>query len=513
MTRPPDVAHTPIRYGAWSRDQQGWFLGLGGAAWVTILLGGLPCLLAAGAHAWFFALGWAPVWAVLIVLVAVPVRGRSALRWMSDAVLRCFGIAIGWSDWQSKAAAGTVENFAQADLPGVLSGIRSHDGPPFGPFHARPVVVADSRERTWAVVARITHPGIGLSEVPARTRMGNGLSELLEGAATGGLVSILAVQIRTLPDDGAERLAWQQANLRADAPRLALAVNAELAHVMTQAGVRHEAFVTVVVPEARIARQAKEAGGGVDGRARVLYGLMGEIEARLMGAVGCTSVTWLDSPALAAAIRTGFAPGDRAGLTAAHLAAQRDPTVAAAVPMAAAGPTTAPTPERRHYAHDAWHTATCTILLPDKGAVMGALAPVFTPTTAGERRSVTVFFEPVSRVRADRIVGNESMSAELAAEVRRKSGFKIRAAHRRDAARVEAQDVRLANGNALVRVGIAAAVTVPHTWSITDYGRRLESTITGSGFTPLRLDLAQDSAFAAACIPLGIGLRKRRGLR
>ena len=60
---------------------------------------------------------------------------------------------------------------------------------------------------------------------------------------------------------------------------------------MVQAGVRHEAFVTVVVPEHRIAKQAKEAGGGVDGRARVLYGVMGEIEARLMGPVGCTAVT------------------------------------------------------------------------------------------------------------------------------------------------------------------------------------------------------------------------------
>ncbi|MCW2527252.1 MAG: conserved rane protein of unknown function, partial [Pseudonocardiales bacterium] len=40
-----------------------------------------------------------------------------------------------------------------------------------------------------------------------------------------------------------------------------------------------------------------------------------------------------------------------------------------------------------------------------------------------------------------------------------------------------------------------------------------ESAITGSGFTPLRLDLAQDSGFAAACIPLGIGLPKRRGVK
>jgi hypothetical protein len=503
----------PIRYGGWSKDKQGWFLGLDGGAWITILLGGLPLLTAAGAHQWLLVLGWIPAWAVLIVLAAVPVRGRSALRWATDSLLRCVGVVLGWNDWQSKAAAGTVENYDEADLPGVLSGIRTHEGPPFGPLLARPAIVADNRERTWAVVARIAHPGIGLSEVQARTRMGNGLSELLEGAATAELISVIALQIRTVPDDGAERAAWQQANVRRDAPNLALAVNAELAQVMTQAGVRHEAFVTIVVPEARIAKQAKEAGGGIDGRARVIYGVMGEIEARLLGTVGCSSVTWLDSPALAAVIRTGFAPGDRAGLTAADIAAQSDPNVAATLPVAAAGPTSAPNPERRHYAHDAWHSVTCTILLPDKGAVMGALAPVLTPTAAGERRSVTVFFEPISHGKADRMVGAESMSADLSSELRRKSGFKVRASHLRDVARVEGRDVRLADGNALVRIAIAAAVTVPDTWSISDYGRRLESAITGSGFTPLRLDLAQDSGFAAACIPLGIGLPKRRGVK
>jgi hypothetical protein len=503
----------PVRYGAWSKDKQGWFMGLGGGAWVVILIGGVPLLLAIGGHAWLFALAWTPAWAVLIMLVAVPVRGRSAFRWALDSLTRCFGVVMRWTDWQSKAAAGTVEKFDDADLPGVLSGIRTHDGPPFGPLMARPAIVADNRDRTWAVVARITHPGIGLSEVGARTRMGNGLSELLEGAATGEMVSLVALQIRTVPDDGAERAAWQQRNLRRDAPPLALAVDAELSQVMVQAGVRHEAFVTVVVPEHRIAKQAKEAGGGVDGCARVLYGIMAEIEGRLMGPVGCSSVTWLDSPALAAAIRTGFAPADRALLTSAAIAAQSDPRVAASLPMAAAGPTSTPATEARFYAHDAWHSVTCTVLLPDKGAVMGALAPVFTPTTAGERRSVTVFYEPIPAHKADRIVGNESMSSELAAEVRRKSGFKMRASHRRDAARVENQDQRLADGNALVRVGIAAAVTVPNNWSITDYGRRLESSITGCGFNPLRLDLAQDSGFAAACIPLGVGLPKRRGVR
>ena len=236
---------------------------------------------------------------------------------------------------------------------------------------------------------------------------------------------------------------------------------------------------------------------------------MAETEARLLGPVGCNAVEWLDSPELATAIRTGFAPGERASLIAAQLDAEGDPGVASALPMAAAGPSIA-TPDRRWYVHDAWSTVTCAVLLPDQGAITGALAPAFTPTQAGERRCVTVFYEPMPRRRADRLVGRESMSAGTAEEMRARLGFRTRAGHRRDAARVEGQDVRLAEGKALVRVAVVAAVTVPSAWSVTEHGRRLEASIRASGFTPLRLDLAQDSGFAAACVPLGVGLLRRR---
>jgi uncharacterized small protein (DUF1192 family) len=510
MSAPVNAA---MRYGDWSKDRQGWFLGLSGGAAVTMLFSGLPMLLAIGTRRWWLAAGWLPAWAAIAVGVCVPVRGRPALRWILDTILWTIGRGMGWSDWQSVAATGSVEDPAVADLPGVLAGIRTHDGPPYGVLLGRPAIVQDQTAQTWAAVARISHPGIGLAELGTRARMAAGLAELLEGAASAELVSVVAVQIRTVPDDGAERAGWQQRNLRPDAPPLALAVNVELGAAMVQAGVRHEAFVTVVVAEQRISRHAKEAGGGVDGRARVLYGVMNELEAHLTGPVGCTTVTWLDSPALAAAIRTGFAPGDRTGLVEAALAAQDDPHVAAALPMAAAGPTVAPAAERRHYRHDAWATATCTVLLPEQGALMGALAPVFTPTVAGERRSVTVFYSPISRHHADRIVGRDQMSAGTAAELRTRMGFATRAVHRRDAQRVQAADTRLAAGKALVRVGIAAAVTVPVHWPIAEYGRRLEASIRGAGYTPLRLDLAQDSGFTAACIPLGVGLPQRRTTR
>lgn len=502
-----------LRYGGWAAERPGRFLGLPASGWAVVVAGLLPVLAAAAAHRLALAALLLPAWAAVSGLVAVPVRGRPAARWCADLLLCALGRAAGWTDWQSDAAAGRAADPDQADLPGVLSGIRTHDGPPYGPGLGRPVLVADARARTWAVVARLEHPGIGLAEPAARARLGAGLAELLEDVAGSGLPSLISLQVRTVSDDGAERNRWQRARLRPDAPALSRAVTADLAAVLPSVAVRSETFLTLVVPDARLARPAREAGGGADGRARVLHGLMGQVERRLPGALGVTAVDWLDAAGLAAAIRTGFAPGDRPG-SAGDPAGLGEATGGGRPwPMAAAGPSAAPPPERRWYGHDAWRTATCTLLLPDRGAVMGALAPVLSPTVAGERRSMTVFYEPVGAATADRLVGAEAMSADLAAELRRRGGFRTRATHNRDDARIAGQDARLAEGSALLRVAAAVAVTVPDTWPIADFARRLEAAITEAGFAPLRLDLAQDSGFAAACVPLGVGLPRRRGLR
>ena len=116
--------------------------------------------------------------------------------------------------------------------------------------------------------------------------------------------------------------------------------------------VRTEAFVTVVVPEDRIVREARECGGGLEGRARVLYGLMSEVEAQLRGGMAMTQVSWLTSPQLALACRTGFAPADRAGIIDALAQREKDAGVNADVPWAMAGPSGAD-PLVRHYSHDA----------------------------------------------------------------------------------------------------------------------------------------------------------------
>lgn len=499
-------------YHDYARDRAGWFFGLTGVQLTLVILGGLPALLALNSRAWLLLVAWLPAWALLVVLVAAPVRGRPASRWLFDLAMFALGGVMGWTRWQSKAAAGTATDLDEADLPGVLACVRMHDGPPFGHTAARPAIVQNTAERTWAAVARIVHPGIGLAEPEERAWMGAGLAELLEIAARTEIVVLIAIQVRTVSDDGAERAEWVRRHRRAMAPALSRQTNEQLHTTLTPAAVQTEAFVTVVVAEDRITRPAKESGGGIDGRARVLYTAMSEVESRLTGPIGCASVTWLDSPELAAAIRTGFAPGDRAALIAADLAAQEDPRVATGVPIVAAGPTSAHT-EMRHYNHDAWTSVTDTILLPDQGAILGALAPVFIPSTPGERRAVTVFFPVMSRHSADKLVGREEMSAIVGSELRRRSGRLERASQRHASQRVVDMDTKLAKGRALVRPCAAATITVPNHWPIPEYARRLDASIRVAGFIPQRLDLAQDAAFAAAAIPLGIGVPRWRQRR
>ena len=154
-----------------------------------------------------------------------------------------------------------------------------------------------------------------------------------------------------------------------------------------------------MVPESRLAKEAKEFGGSVDGRARAMHMLMSEVSSHLLTGMRAVSVDWLTSPELAAAVRSGFAPADRAGIVEALAARETDSGVNADVPWSQAGSAGAQL-AARHYRHDAWWSIASTLQLPAKGAQMGALAPVLRPTEPGERRSMVVVYPIVPASRA-----------------------------------------------------------------------------------------------------------------
>ncbi|QKE85116.1 SCO6880 family protein [Arthrobacter sp. NEB 688] len=490
-------------YRDYSRARIGFFFGLTGWQLAAVTTGVLPALWEVSLGEWASAAAWLAAWVVMTLLVITPVRGRSSTGWMLAATTHALGAVAGWSRFTSHAATGAGVAAGTPDLPGVLATCTVHDAPPTGPLARRVALVQHHASRTWAVTAAVVHPGIGLSEPGQRDLQGAGLSGLLDAARATELVDEIQLMVRTVPEDGAERDAWVSRHRPPGAPTVARRVNEELQAALSFAAVRTESFVSVLVPEARLGKAAREAGGGIEGRAQVLLGVLAEIEAHLRSGLGMSEVTWLTSPELAVACRTGFAPGDRAGIIDAltrHGAAD--------VPWALAGPSGADA-AARHYSHDAWNSITATVLLPVRGALMGSLAPVLVPG-AGERRSVLVAYPITAARAASRQTASSEWSADMADGLRSRARMRQSARSAHESARVRDLDHKLARGHALVRAYALVSVTAPKTARIAEHGRRLDASIRAAGFAPLRMDLSQDAAFAAATIPLGVSLTRGR---
>ncbi len=99
------------------------------------------------------------------------------------------------------------------------------------------------------------------------------------------------------------------------------------------------------------------------------------------------------------------------------------------VPWAMAGPSGAD-PAVRHYSHDAWNSVAPRSSCQPKGAVMGALAPVLTPSEPGERRSMLVAYPILSQAQADRQSANAEWARRPGAGLRSRAGVKTRAQDR-----------------------------------------------------------------------------------
>ena len=496
-------------YGDYRRDRVGWFFGLAGWQIVVVGLTLLPPVWALNQRRWLLLAALVAAAAVVITLAVIPIRGRSFVGWMGAVTKSGVGGVAGWTRWRSRASRGRVADLDTPDLPGVLAGVAIHDGPPWGTAMERTAIIQHHATKMWAVTAAVVHPGIGLCESVERDRQGAALGELLDVASRTDLVEEVLLLVRTVPEDGAERAEYVRRHRKVDAPPLARQVNDELAVALTTASVRTESFVTLLVSEARLARRAKQTGGGLDGRARELIALMAEFESHLRGGLGMTSVSWLTSPALAAACRTGFAPGDAASITAARSAVDRGEQVNAQVPWALAGPSGAEW-AARHYVHDAWHSVSVTLVLPERGAVMGALAPVLSPHEPGERRSLVISYPLLRAQQANRQSANQEWAADLGAGLRTRMGVKLRAKQQQDLARTQGLDAKLARGYSMVRPYAVATVTVPRTRPIGTAATGLDAAVRQAGFAPLRLDLAQDAGFVASSIPLGTSLTRGR---
>ena len=487
-----------------TRERQGWVMGLTVAQAMWCVGAGAPVLASMSVGRYRAAFGWALVAAAVVVLVVVPVRGRPAFRWLADLTMFQWGVLMRWSRWQSMAALGLVDDPDVADLPGVLARLEFPDGPPYRGA-GRVCLIHDTAEGRWGATARLTHSGTGMLSDEECERLADRLGSMLIGLSHRETINRVSLLVRTVPDDGAEYATWRAGHEVADAPWLARQATDEIDHTVAAVSVRTELFVTVSGTESALRRQARDAGGGVAGRASVLYRTLDGIEDGLHS-IGARAVTWLGATGVAEAIRTGFNPATAAALAHQHLArVQGESGQGGGLPLSQAGPTIAPTPAARAYHHDGFSSVAWAVQPSEAGTVFGALGPLLAVRTAGERRTLAVHYEVLTAADASRQVRSSRFAQNVIADTKAHRGFSATALEQRRRGGALAQESAVAAGHALVRWTIASSITVPRHWNLEDHAAQLENDASGR-FRLLRLDLAQPSAFVAAAIPVGIGL-------
>ena len=488
-----------------NREQTGWVLGVTPMQAFACVVLAVPVLIALTAGDYRQALVWLGISGPLATLVVIPVRGRPALRWLGDLLLFQLGVLSGWSVFQSRAATGTPGPAAEPDLPGVLTRLRFPDGPVFSD-RGRICLIHDTAEGRWGATAQLTHTGTGMLSAAECDQLAARLGSLLSSIGHRDVVDRLSLYVRTVPDDATEYQMWRARHTRPGAPELAQRATTELDATIGSVSLRTELFVCVSGSEDVLRRPAEAAGGGVNGRALALYRALDGIEDGLKP-LGVRQVSWLTSAAMASALRTGYNPATAAALAGERLGSHAE---ASRLPLAAAGPTLAPTPAARAYHHDGFTSVSFAVLMPENGLTFGALGPLLAVRTAGERRTLAIHYEVMSARASAKAVQQQRFRTGIVREVTSSRGFAATAADQRSTVGARDQEYAVAAGAALVRFAVAASVTVPSSWPVEDHAARLENDAAGRARL-LRLELAQDSAFVAAVLPVGIGLPRQRG--
>lgn len=388
-------------------------------------------------------------------------------------------------------------------------------------------VVEDVVRRTWTVGAQLRHGGLDWLTAKERDQRGAGLAALLDAACRTELVSEVQVLVRACPEDGADREHWLAEHrdpvpgvvppVGLGATKLSRTVHDDLRRHLTSAATRTETFLILVVRDARLRRQSRHdrpkrgSADPLDARLRLLIAAATEVGQQARAYLGVDDVRWLDSPDLAQACRAGFHLDTPTVLADAQAAARASATeVQAGVPWATAGPAHAEA-RPRSYVHDGWQSASVSVLLPPRGAVLGALAPVLAGEVAGERRCLLVGFPVMTATVADRVTASREWAADLGDGLRSRAGVRPRARTRADQATARGVDAKLVAGAALCRPYAIASTTIPADGSMSDATRRLEASVRRAGYAAQRLDLAHDTAFDAGCLPLGHTLTRTGG--
>jgi hypothetical protein len=453
------------------------------------------------------------LWPAALLLAgtaAVRIQARTADEWLASlvsyrliAVRRQHKYAGGPFTPLSAGHSGNGE--VAAELPGILAPVRILSIPS---GHTDLAVAVHRYDRTYTAVARVQFPGIGLTDSARQDQRVAGWGALLASLCTEGspLIRVQALQ-RIVPESGVALRFWHEAHIAPTAPELARSVTEELMTFPELAGSRRESYLAFTMDARRAHGQIRSAGGGNRGAVRVLVRQLRALQQALGGAE-LQVESWLGTRDLAEVIRTAYDPDSLASLAARRAAAVPGETLDPGTPAALAGPVYAEA-KPGAYVHDGAMSAAYWVQdWPRSRTWCTALGPLL--ADGSHRRSFGMIFEPLPPIAAERQVMRERTARDVAVRMRQRTGQIIPEHERAATQRALYQDADRAAGYGLVRFTAYAAVTVTDPGTLDDACAALEADAAAARIELRRMWFAQDSGFALACLPLGMGLPKRR---
>ncbi len=487
-----------------------------------------------GLHLAQFVLGWVVLFSLIPMLHA---RSAATVVWLVllDAVLGylAFGRVLdrGLWEWAPVLAGRAVQMMmGESVLRGGPRADRANETNPILNGSAGTLrwtrlddgrgsavgVVYNPKEKSYAATLRVRAGSFSLLDSGTQEARVDGWGRLMAGLTTSNSRLIrMVVYERTIPDSGDAVQRHFDHTLEVGGPppdkRRGKVVGAyqQLIDEAAPTAQRHESFVTLVMSAKKAAKDIKRSGGGEAGALAVLFQELRAFET-CVKRIGLVSEGSLNPRELAAAVRTQYDPAsvetiDQRGRgELASLIAGRQVEMAAGVDPGAAGPVAGRAANDHYQTDSAYSRVFWCSGLPRIGMNAAFHSPMILETTY--RRTMTMILEPVPSRKAEAQLNRKQLREGGDQLIRDKFGKATTMRDQQAETETERKLAELLAGHGYLRMVLLVAVSADDIEGLEEATGEMQTLANLSRLELRTLYAQQSAAFAAACLPLGLGV-------
>lgn len=404
-------------------------LGTAGVVFIAAMVRATPSAMAAGSM----------LIVALLSASAVKVAGRTVIDWLPIAVAHGWQMATRRNEFYNSPDLAQDLPDGTLDLPGELFGLEIHsvrgDGQAkvANPTSAPYGVLRDTfRGRLIAVAEVSASDFLFLDPTDQQARVA-AWGQLLDHVAQS-LPELVRIQlVHAVGPASSEPLVRQHATGGGRGTDATSASYREVLDVSGEVSQQHRMLLAIALDLGKARRAVRQAGGGLDGAARVLMDRAATVEDALTAA-GLDVHGWLPARTIGQVLKVAFDPSARADLDD----RPDDVNDGGGVDPAAAGPA-GMVDSWDAVRHDSGWSTTLQVVRPPTRPVTGDFLQHLLVGVAAQRR-LSILYVPTSMATAERRAQTQQVSTESEQTLRTRWGFGTSARQRRtwqDAARRE----------------------------------------------------------------------------